>query len=528
MAYLKPDTKLEPVIKGWYTWCHLLAPVPLAMNFAHRYLGILQSFVANPKVHVNASSDPAMFGGPFVSLPMEARGAVADLKRTIEGDCAEILTLARETKAFDLLLQEQATGYSLEPLYDKVPPSLAGRIELVYDPLNHPRIRFIEELLAGSAVSGREHQSIIMTSAREEERDFFLSTPRLRQEGELNISVPFADSRLDLLARMRTEDVDLQQVAVALNLGPEESDLLAGYCSDTPPQRNAPNYSEVGVRIRYLGHACVLLQTADVSVLIDPLISSDGSAEDGRFSLSDLPDVIDYVVITHGHQDHLVPETLLQIRYKVNTVVIPRANAGNVVDPSLKLMLQELGFQSVRTVDPFDEVPLPGGRLVSLPFPGEHCDLDIYSRQGLYISLNGVTAMFMVDSRAVSGQLYSEISRRVGPVDMAFIGMECDGAPLTWLYGPLLLRPPSRRDDESRRMSSSNAEQAFAALRYFDCKTCYVYAMGQEPWLRFLMGLEYAPDSVQLLECEKLAALCSEAGMSLTRLNLSAEFVLGV
>lgn len=38
------------------------------MNLAFRYLPLLQSFVSNPTVHIAASKDPKMFGGPFVHL----------------------------------------------------------------------------------------------------------------------------------------------------------------------------------------------------------------------------------------------------------------------------------------------------------------------------------------------------------------------------------------------------------------------------------------------------------------------------
>jgi hypothetical protein len=137
--------------------------------------------------------------------------------------------------------------------------------------------------------------------------------------------------------------------------------------------------------------------------------------------------------------------------------------------------------------------------------------------------VKGRRILFLVDSDGWDSALYQRIAREIskdsdGHIDAIFLGMECHGAPLTWLYGPLLTRPISRRDDESRRLSGSNCERALAIIEQFDCSRVYVYAMGQEPWLRYVMGLEYAPDSIQLSESDKLVAHCRSKGLISERL----------
>ena len=103
--------------------------------------------------------------------------------------------------------------------------------------------------------------------------------------------------------------------------------------------------------------------------------------------------------------------------------------------------------------------------------------------------------------------------------------MECHGAPLTWLYGPLLTRPLSRLDDESRRLSASGCERALAIIRQLRCDQVYVYAMGQEPWLRYLMGLEYREDSIQLQESALLVTRCQAEGIISERLYGSQDLL---
>jgi hypothetical protein len=96
--------------------------------------------------------------------------------------------------------------------------------------------------------------------------------------------------------------------------------------------------------------------------------------------------------------------------------------------------------------------------------------------------------------------------------------MECDGAPLSWLYGPLLSRRMERAQDESRRLSGSNYAQAIEIVNMLKCKEVFVYAMGQEPWLNHVMSLKYMPESNPIVQSNKLIDTCRERGMLAERL----------
>jgi hypothetical protein len=97
--------------------------------------------------------------------------------------------------------------------------------------------------------------------------------------------------------------------------------------------------------------------------------------------------------------------------------------------------------------------------------------------------------------------------------------MECDGAPLSWLYGTYLSNPVNRRDDGSRRLSGSDAKRATVIVEETGCRQVYVYAMGQEPWMRYVTGLEYTPKSKQIVESDKLLKHCAEIGIAAERLR---------
>jgi hypothetical protein len=126
----------------------------------------------------------------------------------------------------------------------------------------------------------------------------------------------------------------------------------------------------------------------------------------------------------------------------------------------------------------------------------------------------------------LDASLYDHIFNYIGPIDMLFLGMECDGAPLTWLYGPLLSTPLKRTHDRNRTLSGSNFEKAWKIAEKSNCKAAYVYAMGQEPWLSYVMALKYLPDSPQIVESDKFIQACKDNGIESERLFGKKEWVI--
>ena len=62
------------------------------------------------------------------------------------------------------------------------------------------------------------------------------------------------------------------------------------------------------------------------------------------------------VVSMNIHDDHVMFETLLQLRYKIKTVIFANNNKGFLYDPSLKLILKMMGFKNCITLDEFEEI----------------------------------------------------------------------------------------------------------------------------------------------------------------------------
>jgi L-ascorbate metabolism protein UlaG (beta-lactamase superfamily) len=271
-------------------------------------------------------------------------------------------------------------------------------------------------------------------------------------------------------------------------------------------------------RWRYFGHACVLVEAPDgTNVLIDPIVAYEGQSEVERYVLSDLPERIDYVVLTHNHADHVLIETLLALRFRVGTVVVP-TGGGSIADPSLKLMLQSIGFKNVIELDSLGSIASGELSMTALPFLGEHGDLDVRSKAAWCVRAGQTTMLFAADSNNLDPVLYDLLRQVVGRVDILFIGMECAGAPFSWTYGPLLPVAIDRKKDQTRRLNGSDCEKGLKVVKSLGCTEVYVYAMGAEPWLQFVTSIDPSEDTVPATNARQLVEACQQMGIKALRL----------
>jgi L-ascorbate metabolism protein UlaG (beta-lactamase superfamily) len=509
-TFLRPNVIIEPLVDGCYAWLHTVAPVQAAMNLAFLQVPLLESYLQSPQVHIRSSRNPELRGGYFINIEEHRIGEVRALLSAIKRDRAELLAFADAIAQAQEIVRQAATGFDLTPLYPRLPPALAGLVELAYDTGNQASVRFIEPLVYESPAYTQDRQSVQLSLESGIERPFIMSTPRLASPDVLDLKIPFGHPGLAELFRARVHATTPARLREALELGDDDAArlgrLLAG-----EPSLASDRHIDGGARIRYFGHACLVLQTPQAAIVTDPFISAD-SAASGRYTYRDLPDHIDLVLITHGHQDHIVLETLLQLRGRVGAVVVPRSSRGNVCDPSLALCLTHLGFP-VAEVDDFAEVEFPGGKVTATPFLGEHADLDIRAKSTYCVRFGGRTVFIGADSSGIDPPLYRYMRRHVGKVDLAFLGMECAGAPLTWLYQALLTQPVTKRMSDSRTLSGSNAAQASAIMTELGASEAYVYAMGEESWLGHVMATSYTADSYQLQQVSEFMTWCAEHGI---------------
>lgn len=525
--YLKPEIKMEPLIWSWYAWPYLIPPITAGCNVVDRHLKIMESYIESPEFHKEAVLNPQLIGGPFIDLDGEKIDEINDLIKRTKSDCKDLIILQQSMKDFDRMFQSEAKGDTLDGFYGKIPLSLKGLIELVYDLNHHPSIKYIEPLIYNKYYSNK-FQKIALSESVEDERKFVLSTPRIEYEDEVYLNIPFSSKKLDQLFEMRTKPNEIDQIMNMFSIPETKLNLFRSFfTSEKPSISSDSEYLGEDVRVRYFGHACVLIQTKELSILIDPVISySTANSKIDRYTFLDLPDKIDYVLITHNHQDHFMFEALLQLRYKIKNIVVPANQWGNIVDPSLKLILKTIGFNSIIELKEMESISIKDGEILGIPFFGEHSDLNIQTKLSYLVQLKGKKLLFAADSNNLDSFLYDHIFAATGNIDILFLGMECDGAPLTWLYGPLLTQPIKRDFDRNRSLSGSNFNKAWEIVKKSQCKEAYIYAMGQEPWLNYVMALKYDASSPQIIESNKLLSKCKEEGIVSERLFGKKEWII--
>lgn len=523
---LKKNVIAEPAVAGWYAWSYLLPPHTLGKYLKNHYRPIIESYLANPQTHRTALKQARFQGGPFVHEQEGSYGKIEQWYGAAAGQWTPLLTLADAIDELELKILPEQTGASMEDVYRQLPEPLAGRVELFYNRDNRtPDYRFVEPLLYASPFFDRGLQQVRFSRIHQDAREFALTTPVLEYTPEqVLITVPLDSELLDAVFRGRFTVEELDRATAGLGLAGERAEAFKALFEEDSEPTDRP----VDDVIEYVGHACVYVGHRGTSFLVDPVISYSGYSRDadGRFTFGDLPERIDYVMITHNHQDHMLLETLLKIRHRVGRVVIAKSTNSSLVDPDLRRILRALGFRDVVELDDLESLDTPGGTITALPFLGEHGDIRIRTKCGWLLDLDGRRVLFAADSTNISPQLYPQVAAAVGQVDTVFIGMESVGAPVSWLYGPLFPEKLDRRVDAGRRLKGSNFAQASAIVDALQARNVYVYAMGQEPWLGAVMCVEYDETHPAMVDSDKLVAYVNALGRTAKRLFLHESFAL--
>jgi L-ascorbate metabolism protein UlaG (beta-lactamase superfamily) len=526
---LADSTIIEPLINWWPAWSFVIAPVPASLHLLQYQLPLLRSYVENPSLHEAACRDPDLAGGAFVDIPERRAAEVREFLERSAVTLRESLTFAQQLLEFDTWLNRHANGLSLEPRYRAIPPGLRGYVELVYDYHHRPSIRFMEGLLYGSPYYRPDLQSLRMSALdRDASRPFFLNTPRLPEPDAYEMQVSFGSPEAHRLFSLDDQCEPLGAIGELMGIDASKRDRLLPLLSMTRRQHPAC-WQESSVRVRYFGHACVLLESRGISVLTDPCVGAIprlGGVD--RFSYNDLPASIDYAVVTHNHQDHACFETLLRLRHRIKHLVVPRAHGYLYGDISLKQLARQIGFTSVIELDALESIPLPDGEIVAVPFLGEHSDLP-HAKTGYAVRFGSRCMLAAADSDCLDPQIYANVRKMLGRIDTVFLGTESVGAPLTWINGCLLPERPTREQDEGRRQHGCDAARAVELLEALGTTRLYNYAMGLEPWMQHILGLGLSDDSPQVVESNKLLAAARQRGLRVSERPFGkAEFVLDV
>jgi len=479
------------------------------MYMVKTHLRLMKSFVNNYELHIIANANPEMAGGgEFVDCRAEQVDDIRTLIDKFETQDMVYKLLSEDLAALDMLVSNHKSGESIEPLYAKVPERLKGYVELSMDLHHNASYRVIEGLVYRSEFYNVALQSISFgVLSKDAKRPFVLSTPRLPGDDNIQLQLPFISPLWDKLFKSRKVPISKSEIDEIFHSGRTKGglDYMALFTQVPPDTIYRPPLNSTAT---YIGHAGFHIHNSELSIVIDPVIAYQTElTKDKVVSFNQLPDRIDYLCLTHNHSDHVNIESLLQLRHKVHTVLVPKNNGGTLADPSLKLMMQQIGFR-VQEMEDMEQIALPNGRLMSIPFLGEHGDLNIRSKTAWFIELDQKRMYFGADSTNLEPAMYQHVVKDTDTLDLLAIGMECVGAPYTWLYGALNTANVSKNIKDSRRLNGSDFDKAAKMIEVFSAKRVLIYALGMEPWYGYFMGVDYSDDSEQIVQSNRLLSYC--------------------
>ena len=227
-----------------------------------------------------------------------------------------------------------------------------------------------------------------------------------------------------------------------------------------PPTPIVPRVNDDALRATFVNHATVLIQSAGLNVLTDPVWSRRVSPSrfagparhrDPGIAFDALPPV-DVVLVSHNHYDHMDLRTLARLRERDDPLfLVPLKNAG---------YLRRMGIAAAE-LDWWGEQALSETASATL-VPSRHWssrrlgDANRALWGGYVLRLPGGAVHFAGDSGYGDGEHFREARRRLGPFRLALLPI---GA-----YEPRwFMRPQHMNPDEAvRALADLEAEAALA------------------------------------------------------------------
>ncbi len=180
----------------------------------------------------------------------------------------------------------------------------------------------------------------------------------------------------------------------------------------------------------HLGHAALLYRQRDTALLFDPWLLP-------WFAESPIPSLWGgllpkpaAIFLTHDHDDHVDPRTLLHMP-KDTPILIPSRRNRTGLFFDYRSLLAELGFDHVIELAHGETWPFEGGTVVSVPFYGEDpCDLQM-PRNCYLISDRGHNVLIHADSgptndgrSALKDRVIQQLVERYGPIPLVFASQQ--------------------------------------------------------------------------------------------------------
>lgn len=236
----------------------------------------------------------------------------------------------------------------------------------------------------------------------------------------------------------------------------------------------------------HLGHAVVMYRQRDSFLLFDPwLLPWFAESNVPSLWVSQLPKPAG-IFLTHDHDDHVDPRTLLHMPKDVPIIIPSRRNRKALFYEYVPL-LKELGFSRIIELAHGDTWTFDGGCVVSVPFFGEDpCDLEM-PRNCYLIADRGHNVLVHADSgptnsgrSAVKDGVIEKLVQKYGPVALLLASQQQLKEIRTYAAHAALSHPGQWLDvGENGYLTNEYLDQLCAAAQ---ARLFVSYATGGADW----------------------------------------------
>lgn len=180
----------------------------------------------------------------------------------------------------------------------------------------------------------------------------------------------------------------------------------------------------------HFGHAALLYRQRDQCLLFDPWLMPWFAESPVPSLWGELLPRPAAVFLTHDHDDHVDPRTLVHLPKEI-PVIVPSRRNRRALYYDYQALLRELGFTQVIELAHGESWKFDGGAVVSVPFFGEDpCDIEM-PRNCYLIADRGRNVLVHVDSgptnggkSAVKEGIIENLVKQYGPMAVVFASQQ--------------------------------------------------------------------------------------------------------
>lgn len=178
--------------------------------------------------------------------------------------------------------------------------------------------------------------------------------------------------------------------------------------------------------ITYVSHACIKLEGEFGSLLTDPWILNEPiyTFTTWKFPAAIIPPAdlikdLDYIYISHPHEDHLHIPSIDQFPRHIQILLPEYSDFASLRAQTVERTFRELGFYNIRKIRPWETILLGNNTPFTLipACKSKHWD---WENSGFVLEHHDSKILNMNDCPS-DAELYAEVDRRFGEIDLGFV-----------------------------------------------------------------------------------------------------------